>query len=238
MSDLTAVTAVRLAGAVGRGEVSAVEVVAAHLEAIGDDPLNAFTLVDGERALDRIDEIEGVEVADEGEDRDDPDRGQDERQLDLPERRRAGDAIDLAGFNDLIMVRPSTYNELVVMWKPVQLQGFGEGSTVINAVKAPTEKLQIWRGLVDGLITAGSIFGFIGGAVDTRTVNRVARTQDPLPGVDRQHDTLAPEGGGAAADQLRIAHGGRVHGDLVGTGEAPAFIAWAQRDVESAIRST
>ncbi|MDW7773930.1 MAG: hypothetical protein SCH71_13665 [Desulfobulbaceae bacterium] len=66
-------------------------------------------------------------------------------------------AIDAAGANDLILVRPSVYNELVVMWKPVQLQGFGEGSTIINAVKAPTEKLQEWRLLVDGLIAGGFI---------------------------------------------------------------------------------
>jgi hypothetical protein len=66
------------------------------------------------------------------------------------------DAINTAGTNDLIMVRPSTYNEMVVMWKPVQLQGFGEG-TVINAIKAPTEKLQIWRDFVDGLINSGSV---------------------------------------------------------------------------------
>jgi hypothetical protein len=66
-------------------------------------------------------------------------------------------AINSAGSNDLIMVRPSIYNELVVMWKPVQLQGFGEGSTVINAVKAPADKLDTWRGLVDGLITSGDV---------------------------------------------------------------------------------
>ena len=46
------------------------------------------------------------------------------------------------GTNDLILVRPGIYNEMVVMWKPVQLQGCGEGSTVINAVKAPADKLQ------------------------------------------------------------------------------------------------
>jgi len=66
-------------------------------------------------------------------------------------------AIDAAGTNDLIMVRPSVYNELVVMWKPVQLQGFGEGSTVINAIKAPADKLDIWRGLVDSLIADGFV---------------------------------------------------------------------------------
>ncbi|MDH3327614.1 MAG: hypothetical protein OEM01_00080 [Desulfobulbaceae bacterium] len=64
--------------------------------------------------------------------------------------------IDTANVNDLILVPPGVYNELVVMWKPIQLQGYGEGS-VINAVKAPTDKLQTWRLLVDGLITSGAI---------------------------------------------------------------------------------
>ena len=67
------------------------------------------------------------------------------------------DAIDAAGPNDLILVRPAIYNEMVVMHKPVQLQGFGEGSTTINAIKAPPEKLATWRTLVDGLIFGGTI---------------------------------------------------------------------------------
>jgi hypothetical protein len=59
-------------------------------------------------------------------------------------------AIDMAKSNDLILVGCGTANELVVMWKPVQLQGSGE-CTVINAVKAPADKLELWRGLVDDL---------------------------------------------------------------------------------------
>jgi len=66
-------------------------------------------------------------------------------------------AIDAAGTNDLILVQPGLYSEMVVMWKPVQLQGWGAGSTTIDAIKAPTEKLQTWRLLVDNLITSGAI---------------------------------------------------------------------------------
>ena len=52
--DLTATPAGLLATAVGRGEVTAVEVIEEHLDGIGDDSaFNAFTLVDTERALDR-----------------------------------------------------------------------------------------------------------------------------------------------------------------------------------------
>ncbi|HEY9051874.1 MAG TPA: hypothetical protein VIQ03_10050 [Gammaproteobacteria bacterium] len=62
------------------------------------------------------------------------------------------DAIDIAVSGDLILVPPGTYEELVIMWKPVKLQGSG-ASTVINAVKAPGEKLQAWRTDVESLIT-------------------------------------------------------------------------------------
>jgi hypothetical protein len=65
-------------------------------------------------------------------------------------------AIDAAGTNDLVLVDCGTYNEMVVMWKPIQLQGSGE-CTTINAVNAPFEKLEVWRGLVDGLVTSGNI---------------------------------------------------------------------------------
>ncbi len=66
-------------------------------------------------------------------------------------------SADTGGTNDLILVAPGQYNESVVMWKPVQLQGWGEGSTTINAVNAPAEKLQSWRLLVDDLINNGAI---------------------------------------------------------------------------------
>jgi hypothetical protein len=66
-------------------------------------------------------------------------------------------AIDNANPNDLILVAPGTYEELVIMWKPVQLQGWGPGVVEINAVKAPAEKLQFWRDKVTGLINSNDI---------------------------------------------------------------------------------
>jgi hypothetical protein len=65
------------------------------------------------------------------------------------------DAINAAGRNDLILVGPGSYNEMVIMWKPVQLQGWGEGSTFINAIKTPIEKLAAWRTLAEGLLGDG-----------------------------------------------------------------------------------
>ncbi|MBN0987529.1 hypothetical protein [Amphritea pacifica] len=55
------------------------------------------------------------------------------------------DAIDAANPGDLILVSPGDYHELVIMHKPVRLQGFGAASTTINAVRAPALKLQNWR---------------------------------------------------------------------------------------------
>lgn len=66
-------------------------------------------------------------------------------------------AIDAARRNDLLLVHPGVYNEMVVMWKPVQLQGFGEGSTMINALKQPADKLTTWRGKVQNLIQTGRV---------------------------------------------------------------------------------
>jgi hypothetical protein len=66
------------------------------------------------------------------------------------------DAIDAADPGALILVRPGEYDELVVMWKPVRLQGAGP-LTVINAVKNPPEKLDAWRQKIRDIIDAGDV---------------------------------------------------------------------------------
>ncbi len=63
-------------------------------------------------------------------------------------------AIDAAQPGELILVAPGTYQELVVMDKPVRLQGWGAPSTIINAVKKPAEKTQAWRDRVLATVTA------------------------------------------------------------------------------------
>ena len=80
-------------------------------------------------------------------------------------------AIDAASPGDLIIVDPtctttsgpvscttpgtthfpSTHNELVIMWKPVRLQGVGAVSSVINANTHPSGLLDPWRHRVDCL---------------------------------------------------------------------------------------
>ncbi len=54
----------------------------------------------------------------------------------------------------LILVPPGRYEELVIMHKPVRLQGWGAHSTTINAVKAPAEKLANWRAKLASLLAA------------------------------------------------------------------------------------
>jgi hypothetical protein len=66
-------------------------------------------------------------------------------------------AIDAASPGDLILVGEGTYEELVVMWKPVLLQGAGAHGVTINAVKTPGEKLQAWRNKVADLFATGAV---------------------------------------------------------------------------------
>jgi hypothetical protein len=65
-------------------------------------------------------------------------------------------AIDNAAPGSLILVAPGAYEEIVVMDRPVRLQGYG-AATIINAVKRPPEKLADWRAKVQGLIDDGSV---------------------------------------------------------------------------------
>jgi hypothetical protein len=58
---------------------------------------------------------------------------------------------------DLILVEPGIYNEMVIMWKPVKLQGWGASSVVINARQSPTEGLAAWRRLASVLVSGGEI---------------------------------------------------------------------------------
>ena len=82
-------------------------------------------------------------------------------------------AIDAAHPGDLIMVDPTcstattsgvacstpgvtkrttgAHNELLLMWKPVRLQGVGAASSIINANTHPAGKLDTWRQRVDCL---------------------------------------------------------------------------------------
>jgi len=65
-------------------------------------------------------------------------------------------AIDAANAGDMVLVAPGVYNERVIMYKPIKLQGSGLG-TLINGVINPTQTLAGWREKIDCLfgVTAG-----------------------------------------------------------------------------------
>lgn len=85
-------------------------------------------------------------------------------------------AIDAAPSNGspLILVPPGRYEELVIMHKPVRLQGWGAHSTTINAVKAPADKLAKWRAKLASLLATNQ-FSLLPG----QTVNFDAQNNEP-----------------------------------------------------------
>jgi len=66
------------------------------------------------------------------------------------------DAIDRAAPGDLILLPAGIYEEMVIMWKPVQLQGAGLG-TNISALKTPSENIFIYRQRLKDLIMTGKV---------------------------------------------------------------------------------
>ena len=63
-------------------------------------------------------------------------------------------AIDAATPGDLILVGPGIHEEMVVMTKPVRLQGAGAASTAINVVTTPAENIQAWLDKMGGLLAS------------------------------------------------------------------------------------
>jgi large repetitive protein len=73
-------------------------------------------------------------------------------------------AIDAAGYvpdavGALILVAPGTYNENVIMNKPVRLQGAGTGSTFISANPIPLERLDFWHDRIEPPLAQGGLNG-------------------------------------------------------------------------------
>ncbi len=70
-------------------------------------------------------------------------------------------AVEAAGAGELITVAPGTYNEYVIVDKRVRLQGWGAGSTYINAAKSATTGLADWRRRINA--KAGNTFDLLPG---------------------------------------------------------------------------
>jgi hypothetical protein len=93
-------------------------------------------------------------------------------------------AIDAApnSGSPLILVPPGRYEELVIMHKPVRLQGWGAHSTTINAVKAPADKLANWRDKIRTLVIAANEIQPVAGPGVTST----PRTTNPCCSAPRR----------------------------------------------------
>ena len=72
-------------------------------------------------------------------------------------------AIDAANAGDIVMVEPGTYLEMLVMTKPIQLQGMGAASTIIDPVQSPTEKIALWRDKLNYLANCSHEIGLLPG---------------------------------------------------------------------------
>lgn len=89
-------------------------------------------------------------------------------------------AIDNASAGDMIVVGPGTYNEMLVMWKPVRLQGVGAGSVTVNANTHPSGKLDPWRRLISCLFGTSLDGGMISAAYDpTKPISPTNNPYDP-----------------------------------------------------------
>ncbi len=60
-------------------------------------------------------------------------------------------AIDAADPGDLVIVPPGTYQEMLIMWKPIRLQGVGAPSSIIDGNSQPAGKMDPWRRRMDCL---------------------------------------------------------------------------------------
>ena len=68
-------------------------------------------------------------------------------------------ALDAAVAGDLVLVQPGTYYEMLIMTKPVKLQGWGAGSTHIIAGQSQTTQLQTWREKMNVLVNCPAPLG-------------------------------------------------------------------------------
>jgi hypothetical protein len=61
-------------------------------------------------------------------------------------------AVDAAANGDIIVVDPGTYQENVILYKNVKLQGSGAGSTTIFANPSPAERLAAWHAKIESIL--------------------------------------------------------------------------------------
>ena len=105
-------------------------------------------------------------------------------------------AIDAAAPGDLIMVRPGTYNEMVLMWKPVRLQAVAAAASVINSRSSATQ-LAAWR------VQVNCLFGLALNGQPISATNPFDPTNAALcPGAGWQY--FAPSANNPQVDRLPL----------------------------------
>jgi hypothetical protein len=102
-------------------------------------------------------------------------------------------AINSAQPGDLILVAPGVHEEMVILYKDVQLQGWGAPSVTINAVRRPGEKIQAWRTRVNNIVSQPGTQYLLPGQT---------LVFDPLVGVPGLLNTAEGPGVLVLADQL------------------------------------
>jgi len=116
-------------------------------------------------------------------------------------------AIDSASPGDLIIVPPGNYNEMLLMWKPVRLQGVGAASVNVNANTHPAGKLlQPWRAKVNCLFGLALNGGFI-----NNTNNQTGSASAPNPfdsGTTPAFPNLFPSSNNSTSTECPFYQGG------------------------------
>ncbi|KFX29753.1 Ig-like domain-containing protein [Ralstonia solanacearum] len=105
-------------------------------------------------------------------------------------------AIDQAVPGDLILVGPGSYREMLLMWKPVRLQGVGAPSVVVNATTHPSGKMDPWRRQVDclfGVALDGGLITSTHPYDPTGTYSCSATASATQPAMLRQVDAIPLE---------------------------------------------
>ncbi len=97
----------------------------------------------------------------------------------VPANSTIQSVIDAATPGDLIIVPPGNYQEFLLMWKPIRLQGVGAASSVVNANAHPAGKvLEPWRRQINCLFGLALNGGTINNSINPAT-GKATNPYDP-----------------------------------------------------------
>ena len=119
------------------------------------------------------------------------------------------DAIDAADADDLILVDPGTYKELLIVTQNIRLQGAGAGTTVIDAqtvTNTGTSPLDAWRTKVEALVDSGDL-ALVAGQEATDTLSVLLGQEGPGVLVSPAAGVFASAATNARIDGFHIVNG-------------------------------